>query len=135
MEPGVNDVMLTVVCGCHTRVPNPRLSTTTYLRRVTPPLSVDGFHANDTLLAVVPVTRRSVGVVGADRSLGAAAATGAENTSVDTSRTVAIRPHAAREKSPLVPMEPPCTVASWTGIRAAGRMGISRLQDGVPTWA
>jgi hypothetical protein len=123
VEPGVNEVMVTVVCGCHTRVPNPRLSTTTYLSRVSPPLSLDGFQASDTLLAVVPVTRRSVGVVGADRFLDAAVAAGAMNASVPMNTTATNGRRAARERGPLVPIEPPSTMTNYPPLRAAVRIG------------
>jgi hypothetical protein len=108
---------------------NPRLSTTMYLRRVTPPLSVDGFQASDTLLAVVPVTRRSVGVVGAEPRPASAAA-GAMNATVATNTTAASGRRAAREKSPLVPLGPPSTMTNHPLLRSAGRIG-SQIQVAV----
>jgi hypothetical protein len=108
VAPAVSDVILTVVCGCHTRVLKPRLSTTMYLMRSSPPLSVDEFHASDTLFAVVPVTRSEVGVVGADPLLfGAAPAAGTATSAstVSTSSTVEIRVDTPRDR--LVRMTPP----------------------------
>jgi hypothetical protein len=53
-----------------------------------PELSVEGFHASDTVYGVMPVTRRFVGVVGGFRSPAAdAGETGKINTS--TSRLAA----------------------------------------------
>jgi hypothetical protein len=55
-----------------------------------PELSVEGFHARETLYGVMPVTRRLVGVVGGCRSRAAATgATGRINTNTSRMATTA----------------------------------------------
>jgi len=91
-------------------------------------LSVDAFHANDTLLAVVAVTRRLVGVVGADPPpLGPAAAAGATNAAEVRANRLMARAAAA----PMVQIVSPNPSNRWRLIAGGA---VQHSTDGGSTW-